>query len=57
MPKREGYEKGIGPYSKNDVKLNRQPDKGYPKPVDISRRVNPAADQDGGFSGKLPSGE
>jgi hypothetical protein len=30
---------------------------GYPKPRDISRRVDPAADIDDGFSGKLPKGE
>jgi hypothetical protein len=26
---------------------------GYSKPVDISKRVQPNADQNGGFSGKL----
>jgi hypothetical protein len=30
---------------------------GYHKPVSIIKRVDPAADQDGGFSGKLPSEE
>jgi len=29
---------------------------GYPKPVDIERRVTPSADRDGGFSGKLDKG-
>jgi hypothetical protein len=30
---------------------------GYPRPKDISKRVDPAADQDSGFSGKLLSDE
>jgi hypothetical protein len=30
---------------------------GYPKPVDISKRVDPASRQDDGFSGKLPNND
>jgi Skp family chaperone for outer membrane proteins len=44
-------------YTTDEVKLNRQPDKGYVKPVSILNRVNTAAHQDSGFSGKLPKGE
>jgi hypothetical protein len=58
MAKKEGHEKGVGPYAKNDVKLTRdESGLGYPKPVSILKKVDPAADQDGGFSGKLPKGE
>ena len=52
--KKEGYEKGVGPYSKNDVKMTRQPDKGYPKPVDILNKVDPSWND--GFPAPLDKG-
>ena len=57
MPKREdGYLKGVGPYSGNDVKLNRKPSDDADKGKSLFNRVNSADDNDG-FSGKLPKGE
>lgn len=53
---KQGYEKGVGPYSKDDVKMTRQPAKFDPG-RDISKKVDRNADQDSGFSGKLTSGE
>ena len=53
---KQGYEKGIGPYSKNDVVMTRKPATFDPG-KDISRKVDTNADQDAGFSGKLTSGE
>jgi hypothetical protein len=58
MPKKtEGHEKGVGPYSKNDVKLTRdESGLGYPKPVDISKKVDPSWKRTDGFSAKLDKG-
>jgi hypothetical protein len=56
MAKKEGYEKGVGPYSQNDVTMTRKPATFDPG-KDISKKVQTNADQDGGFSGKLTSGE
>jgi hypothetical protein len=56
MAKKEGWEKGVGPYSGNDVKMTRQSDKGYVKPVDISKRVDPSWERTEGFSAKLDKG-
>ena len=39
MAKKEGYEKGVGPYSQNDVKMTRQPAKFDPG-KDISKKVD-----------------
>ena len=57
MPKKKDWTEKLGAYTTDKVKLNRQPDKGYVKPVSILNRVNTAAHQDSGFSGKLPKGE
>jgi hypothetical protein len=54
--KKEGYEQGVGPYSKNDVKMTRQPDKGYVAPKDISKNVDPSWSRTEGFSAKLDKG-
>jgi hypothetical protein len=37
--------------------LTRQPDQGYPKPRDISKRVDPSAARSDGFSAKLDKSE
>jgi hypothetical protein len=53
---KEGWTRGVGPYSGgDDVKLNRKPDRGYPEPRDISRKVDRNSKVDDGFSGKLSS--
>jgi hypothetical protein len=57
MAKKEGHEKGVGPYSKNDVKMTRQPDKGYVPPKDISKLIDPSWERTGGFSAKLDKGK
>ena len=57
MAKKEGHELGVGPYSKNDVKMTREPDKGYPKPVDISKKVDPSWSCTEGFSAALDKGK
>lgn len=56
MAKKEGYEQGVGPYSKNDVKMTREPDKGYVKPKDITSKVDPSWSRTDGFSAKLDKG-
>ena len=56
MAKKEGHELGVGPYAKNDVVMTRKPATFDPG-KDISKKVDSNADQDGGFSGKLTSGE
>jgi hypothetical protein len=57
MAKKQGHERGVGPYAKNDVKLTRdESGLGYPKPVDISRRVDPSWKRTDGFSAKLDKG-
>jgi hypothetical protein len=53
MPKKQGYERGVGPYSKNDVTMTRKPDPGYVKPRDISKLVDPSAKRTDGFAAKL----
>jgi hypothetical protein len=58
MPKTEGWKKGEGPYSKSDdIKLNRQPDKSYVPPKDISKKVDPSWERTEGFSAKLDKAE
>jgi hypothetical protein len=47
-----------GPQGSNDLgkdKLVRQPDKGYPKPRDISKKVDANWKVNDGFSGRLTS--
>jgi hypothetical protein len=56
MAKKEGYEKGVGPYSKNDVKLNRQNNNSWAT-KDISKVVDEAWKIDDGFAGKLPNND
>jgi hypothetical protein len=59
MAKKEGHEKGVGPYAGGDADSRVRRDSsglGYPEPVDIYNRVQPSADRDGGFSGKLDRG-
>jgi hypothetical protein len=60
MAKKEGHEKGVGPYAggDKDSKVRRDDSAlGYHKPVDIERRVTPSAGRDGGFSAKLDKAE
>jgi hypothetical protein len=55
---KEGHEKGVGPYSKNDVKLTRdESGLGYPKPVSILNKVDPSHKRNDGFSAKLDKSE
>ena len=58
MPKRKkDWNEYRGPYTSDDPGLTRDTSGlGYPKPVDILNRVQPSADRDGGFSGKLDKG-
>jgi hypothetical protein len=53
----KNWTRGEGPYSKagDSLPMTRQPDQGYPKPRDISRKVDGASKIDDGFSGKLPN--
>jgi hypothetical protein len=58
MPKVEGWKKGVGPYAGgDDVNMTRQPDKGYPQPKDISRKVDANWKINDGFAGPLDSKE
>jgi hypothetical protein len=58
MAKKEGHEKGVGPYAGNDVKLTRIGQK-FSMGRDISKLVEPSAKRDNGFSAALdnPSDE
>ena len=59
MAKKEGWQKGVGPYSnptgEDPIARRTDPNKWHVK--DVSKNVQTNADQDGGFSGKLTSGE
>jgi hypothetical protein len=59
MPKKKkDWNEVRGAYTSDDPGLTRDKSGlGYPKPVSILKKVDPAADQDSGFSGKLPKGE
>jgi hypothetical protein len=59
MAKKEGWEKGVGPYAGgDDVKLKRdESGLGYPKPRDISKQVDPSHKRNDGFSAKLDNAE
>jgi hypothetical protein len=52
--KKEGHERGVGPYAGNDVKLRQIPHPCW-ETKDINR--NGASKIDGGFSGKLPNND
>jgi hypothetical protein len=59
-PKKSDASDWNGPQGSDSMdkdKLNRQPDKGYVKPVSILGKVERNAAQDEGFSGKLTSDE
>jgi hypothetical protein len=57
MPKKEGWQLGEGPYSKasEGLPMTRQPDKGYPEPKDISKKVDSNWKINDGFAGPLTS--
>lgn len=60
MAKREGHERGVGPYAggDKDSKVRRDDSGlGYPKPRDISKKVDPSHKRTDGFSAKLDKAE
>jgi hypothetical protein len=59
MAKKEGHEKGVGPYAggDKDSKVRRDSSgRGYHAPKDISNRVDPSWKRTDGFSAKLDKG-
>jgi hypothetical protein len=60
VKKKEGYEKGVGPYSKNDVKFTRSPDPGNsvdPKGKQLDRDVTRNSERSSGFSASIDKGK
>jgi hypothetical protein len=59
-PKKGDESEWNSPQGSDDMgrdKLVRQPDKGYPKPVDILKKVDPSWERTEGFSAKLDKGK
>jgi len=56
MAKKEGHEKGVGPYAGGDADSRVRRDSsglGYPKPRDIFSRVTRNSERTDGFAAKL----